>query len=133
MNSEKSDKQSPRCIDEREKAVERVLRELGRRVRESGRTQRAIEIDNGFARGYLSQVLHGHMTLTVRHVFGVLAALGTPPAEFFGALFSGAPEEGEMLSEIRQRMARYDSALEELEQKGLLSPGRESELERDPE
>ncbi len=106
----------------RDEAVNRVRRELRRLVRESDRTQRYIEERNGFTRGYLSQVLQGHMTLTVRHVLGILEALEMPPPTFFERLF-GHPEPAERevrWDEIRERMARYDAALDELEEKGLL-------------
>ncbi len=107
--------------NQRDEMVDRLREELRRRVRESGSTQRALEAANGFTRGYLSQVLQGHVTLTARHVFGIILALGVPPAEFFSRLFgdrgSGRPEQ---LSEIRERMAVYDAALEQLTRKGLI-------------
>ncbi len=92
-------------------------------VRESGSTQRAVEEANGFTRGYLSQVLQGHVTLTAKHVFGVTLALGVPPDELFLRLFEDRrPGRPERLSEIRERMAVYDAALQQLERKGLLTP-----------
>ena len=114
--------------EQRDDTVDRLRGELRRLVRESDATQRSIEIANGFTRGYLSQVLQGHVTLTARHVFGILFALDEPPARFFSRFFGGRPAAEEApLSEIRERMSRYDAALKELEAKGLLSPARKEE------
>ena len=112
----------------RDAAVERLRQELRQQVRGSDMTQRAIEEENGFSHGYLSQVLQGHVTLTARHVFGILMALGIPPDAFFRRLFgdSGGGHDGP-ISEIRERMARYDAALKQLEDKGVLTPGPGSE------
>lgn len=104
--------------DRREKAVDELRHALYRLVRQSDLTQRAIEERNGFTRGYLSQVLKGHVTLTARHVLGILFALDVDPGAFFAELYD--PDEMP-ISEIRQRLARYDAALQELEEKGLLS------------
>ncbi|MEM7350033.1 MAG: helix-turn-helix transcriptional regulator, partial [Acidobacteriota bacterium] len=103
----------------RDAAAENMRRELRQQVRGSDMTQRAIEDANGFSHGYLSQVLQGHVTLTVRHLFGILMALDTPPEDFFRLFFGGS--EGP-ISEIRERMARYDAALKQLEDRGVLSP-----------
>ena len=111
----------------RDRAVDRLRQALRREVRTSDLTQRAIEEENGFTRGYLSQVLQGHVTLTVRHVFGILFALGISPEAFFQQLFTGpAQTAAGPLSEIRERMARYDAALEELEAKGVLAPSKDT-------
>lgn len=109
--------------DERESQVDRLREELHRRVRDSGLTQRVIEERNGFAGGYLSQVLKGHITLTLRHVLGILLAIKVPPASFFSEALQEEEQQGlEMMDEIRQRMARYDLAIEQLEEKGILDP-----------
>ena len=108
---------------ERDRVVDRLRDELYRRVKESRKTQRAIEEENGFTNGYLSQVLNGKIAFTVRHLVGTLMALEIGPRRFFAdALDEPAEEPGEMISEIRERMARYDSAIDELEKKGLLGP-----------
>jgi transcriptional regulator with XRE-family HTH domain len=109
--------------EERDQLVQQLRDELRRLVFESGQTQVAIEQANGFTRGYLSQVLHAHVSLTARHVFGILLALDVPPSRFFSRLFPvpGTVEPDGLLSEIRERMARYDSAIQELEDKGLVS------------
>ncbi len=108
---------------QRDEMADRLREELHRMVRQSGSTQRALEQANGFTRGYLSQVLKGHVTLTARHVFGILLALEASPSEFFHRFFEADwPNRPEPLSEIRERMARYDAALEQLERKGLFTP-----------
>lgn len=105
----------------RDELVERLRAALRRRVRQSGTTQRRLEQANGFARGYLSQVLQGHVTLTARHVFGILLALDVPVDDFFARLLGDRPRRWSDVSEIRERMAVYDAALEQLERKGLLT------------
>jgi transcriptional regulator with XRE-family HTH domain len=107
--------------ERRDEMVDRLRAELRRRVRESGATQRSLEEANGFARGYLSQVLQGHVTLTARHVFGILLALEVPADEFFARLLGDRRRSSPDVSEIRERMAVYDAALEQLERKGLLT------------
>ena len=112
--------------DRRDEMVDRLREELRRLVRESASTQRDLEQANGFTRGYLSQVLQGHVTLTARHVFGILLALDISPGAFFRRLYEDrAPGGRPRLSEIRERMAVYDAALEQLERKGLLTPESE--------
>lgn len=107
----------------REDAAERVLLRLRSLVRASARTQRSIERVNGFQRGYLSQVLQGHITLTVRHLLGILKVLDLAPSQFFAELEGqGGYSDMPMLLEIRERMARYDAGLEQLAEKGLLEP-----------
>lgn len=106
-----------KLIRERDAVVDRMRRELRALVRESGWTQRRVEEVNGFTQGYLSQVLQGHITLTVRHLFGVLFALGIRPEDFFGRIFDHA-----LPGEIRERLDRYETLFERLEQQGLLAP-----------
>ncbi len=110
-----------RLIDERELGVERVREELRRLVRSSERSQREIERANDFAQGYLSQVLSGSMALTVRHLYGILLALDRTPEEFFGRL-AGRLDTVPGFDEIRERMARYDAAIDQLERDGLVKP-----------
>ncbi len=106
-----------KLIRERDVVVERFRRELRALVRESGWTQRRVEEANGFTQGYLSQVLQGHISLTVRHLFGVIFALGIRPEDFFARIFGSA-----LPDEIRERMDRYETLFERLEQQGLLEP-----------
>ncbi len=82
-----------------------------------------IEQANGFGPGYVSQVLHGSIMLTVRQLVGISLAIGKE----LGELCSGAPPEAADLAEIRRRMARFDAALEQLESQGLVKlPRRDS-------
>ncbi len=121
---------------QRDEMVYRLREELRRKVRESGLTQRSLEETNGFTRGYLSQVLQGHVTLTARHVFGILVALEISPGAFFHRLFDDPGQDswenmGE-IRDIRNRLDRYDAALKQLERKGLIAPESDSSPESDP-
>jgi len=108
-------------VAKRDEESVRVLDRLRHLVRTSTRTQRSIECENGFKRGYLSQVLKGHIALTIRHLIGVLRSLDVAPYNFFANLEDdGDPFSTPVLMEIRERMARYDAALDQLAQKGLL-------------
>ena len=110
----------------RDQAVDVVREELRRLVWESHKTQKSIEKENGFTRSYLSQVLNGHMSLTARHIFGILFSLDVPPRSFFARLFPGE-EEPVALGDIHQKMARYETAIRELEEKGLVTPEEEQD------
>ncbi len=119
---------------ERDQDAERVRQELLSLVRGCGTTQRRIEQLNGFKRGYVSQVLQGHITLSIRHVLGILMAIEISPRDFFAKLFGGSlenPDPRPPLDEIRERMARYDAALLELEDKGLISNPKPAPPARD--
>ncbi len=109
-------------IRERDEVVEKIRRELRILILESDFTQRRVEELNGFASGYLSQVLNGSITLTVRHLHGILLAIGMEVGEFFARVLP----ETTRYDEIRERMARFDSALEQLESQGLVKPPDES-------
>ncbi len=111
-----------KLVQERDEVVDRIRRELRVLILESGLTQRQVEEANGYAKGYLSQVLNGSITLTVRHMYGVLMAIGVEASEFFARVLPELPR----FDEIRERMARYDAALEQLESQGLVKPADES-------
>ncbi len=118
----------------RDGAVDRLREQLRQEIQASHLTQRAVEEANGFTRGYLSQVLKGHVTLTTRHLFGIVFALGISPESFFRRLFGyPSPSSEQPLSEIRERMVRYDAALRQLEEKGVLAPYPEIREKSDPE
>lgn len=99
-----------KLIRERDQLVDRIRRELRALVRESGFTQRRVEEANGFTSGYLSQVLKGHITLTVRHLWGILMAIGAEPREFLSRVDGRNSAE-----ELRERMDRYEALLDRLE------------------
>lgn len=91
-------------------------------MRESGWTQRRVEDANGFTPGYLSQVLKGHITLTVRHLWGILLAIRVEPGEFLTRV-----EGRNSAEELRERMDRYEALLDRLERQVVLkgeSPDR---------
>jgi transcriptional regulator with XRE-family HTH domain len=108
-------------IGSRDGEVDRVREELRLLVRASDRSQRQIERANDFTQGYLSQVLQGAITLTVRHFYGILFALEITPEEFFARL-SGNRAAVPGFDEIRERFARYDAAIDQLERDGLVEP-----------
>lgn len=114
----------------RDRMVIRVREALRRRVRASTHTQRDVERRNGFRPGYLSQVLQGHIALTLRHLLGILLALEVDPETFFAELAGRYPSTGGDWIEIRQRMKRYDAALDQLTRKGLIDGGAD---DREPE
>ena len=104
-------------IRRRDELVERIRHELRALVHESGWTQRRVEEANGFTQGYLSQVLQGHIALTVRHLCGILLTIGMRPEELLARVQGrGATEE------LRERMDRYEALLERLGAEGLLGP-----------
>ncbi len=100
-------------IRERDETTDQVRRELRALILQSGLTQRQIEEANGFGPGYVSQVLNGTIALTMRQLMGISLAIGLPMSELF-------PAEVPLFDEIRQRMARFDAALAQLESQGLV-------------
>jgi transcriptional regulator with XRE-family HTH domain len=103
--------------------VEQVRRRLRDLVRLSSLSQRQIEDGLGWSRGYLSQVLQGHITLSVGHLLGILGALDRRPEDFFvefADITSSQSEQHAAIEEIRQRLAVYDQAFAQLRAKGLI-------------
>lgn len=80
-------KKASRSPDMAHENAARVLRALRDAVEDSDLAYAAIETRAGFERGYLSQLLTGHIELKVHHVFGVLRAIGRRRGAFFAALF----------------------------------------------
>lgn len=117
-----------RLIRERDQIVERARRELRALVQESSWTQRRIEQANGFTQGYLSQVLKGQITLTARHLFGILFTIGVPPDDFLARIL----DRKSAANELRERMDRYEDVIERLEQQGLLGGAARGGSEEDP-
>ena len=112
-----------------EQAVERLRRALGRRIRDEGKSLRAVEERLGVSRDYLSQLLRGSMHLKVKHLFAILEALETEPGEFLLAVFpppAGSPEHARLDAEFiasRQEVsiAVLRKLVRTLQEKGLLS------------
>ncbi|MGH2668440.1 MAG: helix-turn-helix domain-containing protein [bacterium] len=63
-----------------------VAEALRRKIRQAGLSYSEVERRLGMGRDYLRQLLAGRVDLKVKHVFGVLAALGVEPADFFAEL-----------------------------------------------
>ena len=55
---------------------------------------------------------------------GILLALGQEPSRFFDELWEPKYPTGSAYDEIRERLDRYDAAIEELERRGLVSGSR---------
>ena len=64
-------------------------------MREAGRTQRSVEQEAGWGKGYLTQVLRdGRPALKVEHVLTILDLLGVSLEDFFSALYDLHPGPG---------------------------------------
>lgn len=116
----------------------RLLARLKAWIAFSGETQQRIERRAGLSRGYLSQLLSGHVDVKYRQLLAVLAAMGLDPADFFGEVFPRPPSRGQRRAEpplgldvrrlfgfglaavedLRQRLARCEAAIEELRARG---------------
>jgi transcriptional regulator with XRE-family HTH domain len=64
---------------------------LQRRIRQAGVSYAEVERRLGMGRDYLRQLLAGRVDLKVKHVLGVLAAIGVEPADFFAELYGPPP------------------------------------------
>ncbi|MEM8963665.1 MAG: helix-turn-helix transcriptional regulator [Acidobacteriota bacterium] len=109
--------------------AQRARERLRALVEDADLTLRAVERRAGMRAGYLSHVLNGQITLTMRHILWVLAALEVSPAQFFGDLHPRAEPRGlpERLSQgvllgvatdsllaMHRRLARCEVALRRL-------------------
>lgn len=63
--------------------MQTVLDRLRWRIQCSSLTQRTLERQLGFSKGYLSQVLRGHVDLKINHLLSLLEALEVEVASFF--------------------------------------------------
>lgn len=73
---------------DRSKEIRRWSWRLRDLMREAGRTQRSIEREAGWGKGYLTQVLgEGRPALKVEHVLTILDLLGVSLEEFFSGLY----------------------------------------------
>lgn len=132
--------------------VTRILQRLRMLIFLSPTSQRAVEAAAGFSRGYLSQILGGHIELKYRHLIQVLEAMDFDPGVFFADLYprrtlrpSGLDQFQrrsrplgdeirlqlvrlyglglESLEELDERLDRCEDAFTELEALGLLRRG----------
>ena len=66
-----------------QEAMQKVLDRLRWRIQCSPLTQRTLERQLSFSKGYLSQVLRGHVDLKINHLLALLEALEVGPRDFF--------------------------------------------------
>lgn len=121
--------------------MQTVLDQLRWRIQCSSLTQRNLERQLGFSKGYLSQVLRGHVDLKLDHLLSLLEALELAPAAFFSEVSEEpAPAAGpvevereigaglvglysvglQSLDEIARRLDRCERLLAEARRRGLL-------------
>ena len=80
---------------DRQKEIRRWSWRLRDLMREGGRTQRSVEVEAGWGKGYLTQVLRdGRPALKVEHVLTILGLLGVAIEDFFSGLYDLHPGPG---------------------------------------
>ena len=83
------------AIVDRQKEIRRWSWRLRDLMREGGRTQRSLEVEAGWGKGYLTQVLRdGRPALKVEHVLTILDLLGVTIEDFFSGLYDLHPGRG---------------------------------------
>lgn len=115
----------------------RALRRLQDLIEDSDVPRRQIEVQSGFTRGYLAQLLCGHIDLKLSHLERILEAVGEEPGRFFVSLYPSHPPPRrrprrrsrrvltrevadiygcglDSLRELRSRLARCEETLGEL-------------------
>ena len=135
-----------------------LLKEIRRLVRLSDLSQRQVEKQAGFSKGYLSQLLGQNLDLKVWHVFAILNVLDVEPRAFYARVFPGRTgkpaslvdfqassepvpddldrllgrlyrDKADSIEHLRLRMERVEDALGQLESRGLLHFDRGREPE----
>ena len=100
---------------DREKEIRRWSWRLRDLMREAGRTQRSVELEAGWGKGYLTQVLgEGRPALKVEHVVTILDLLGLSLEEFFSGLYDLHPGAGASALDVTAVERMIDRRLEEL-------------------
>jgi transcriptional regulator with XRE-family HTH domain len=80
---------------DRQKEIRRWSWRLRDLMREAGRTQRSVEQEAGWGKGYLTQVLgEDRPALKVEHVVTILDLLGASLEDFFSGLYNLHPGPG---------------------------------------
>lgn len=132
---------------ERHEEIKPVLEELRSIIRRSDYSQRRVEEEAGFSKGYLSQLLAQNLDLKVWHVLAILEVFDIQPVDFFESVFprprrnalerfadSSEPLAGdieaavnqlyrmgvESLTELRMRLNRCEKAVDQLEARGMV-------------
>ncbi len=128
--------QNDQFARQRDAHVEKLRFALRSAILESGISQREVEKRNNYKKGYLSQVLKGHITLTLRHVLGILLALEIDFAEFFGRTFRDSAKEQPM-DVLMERIASYDAHFEDVraeldELRQAVRSGQENAIDSEP-
>jgi transcriptional regulator with XRE-family HTH domain len=139
----------------RDDEIQVLVQELRRIIKRSDFSQRRVEDQAGFSRGYLSQLLSSNLDLKVWHVLAILEVFGISPAEFFERVYPNRKNKsavdqfvrssGPMMtdldhafgslyrasidtfSELGFRLERCERALAELESRGVLASGDKAE------
>ncbi len=92
--------------------TQRLLQRLRLLIQLSKHSQANIEERAKLSRGYLSQILNGHVEIKLWHLLVVLEALGVSPADLFFQLFprhrSRVPE---VLEGFRSSSEKMDKSL----------------------
>lgn len=88
-----------------EAEVRRIRELLSAQVRRKGLSARGLERKLGAKGGTTRKVLHGDITLTVRHILQYLDAVGTPWGEFFRAAYPGGGKDEEAFERLVGRLA----------------------------
>lgn len=86
---------------DRKKEIAPILEEIRTLIRHLGYSQRRVEKEAGFSKGYLSQLLAQNLDLKVWHLLAMLDVFGLGPAEFFERLYP--PEASPALDRFIER------------------------------
>jgi transcriptional regulator with XRE-family HTH domain len=78
-------------LDEPTEEVEALSKHLRLCIQVQGLTLRRLESELGMGEGYLGQLLRGNVDLKVKHLFGILRALGITPADFYASMYGLVP------------------------------------------
>ncbi len=92
--------------------TQRLLKWLRFLIQLSRHTQREIEIQVGFSRGYLSQLLNGHVEIKLRHLLLILDAIEIFPADLFFQLYPhGANRLREAMEGFRRESQSFEKSV----------------------